>query len=134
MFCTPENINVDYTPTDQWFRIAVHYYWNHSQTYDVHPEVKVFYDGGQFADLGPQGYYVPAAPVTFPAAQGTDMGGVGNLFWLVADVALVEDGCGNVTALVQPLYADPTNLTPFFTDEVTATTQGFYPPLPPPPQ
>jgi hypothetical protein len=133
MFCTPENINVDYPPTYQWFRIAVHYYWNHGQTYDVHPEVKVFYDGEQFADLGPQGYYVPAAPVTFPASQGANEG-YGNLFWLVADVAVVDDGCGGLTGVVQPLYDDATSLTPYFMDDVTATTQGFFPPWPPPPQ
>ena len=74
-FCTPENINVDYPPTNQWFRIAVHYYWNHDRTYAVHPEVKVFYNGAQFADLGPQGYYMPDEPRHVPAQRRGGPGG-----------------------------------------------------------
>jgi len=131
-FCTPENINIDYPPTNQWFRIAVHYYWNHDRTYAVHPEIKVFYNGAQFADLGPQGFYNPPSPVTFMPNDGAGQG-EGNAFWLVADVAVLDDGCGHVTSEVQPLYADPTQLTPTIMLDTEATTT-FTPPWPPPPQ
>ncbi len=50
----PENINVDYPPDKQWFRVGVHYYCNHGETYAVHPEVKIFCNGALSADLGPQ--------------------------------------------------------------------------------
>jgi hypothetical protein len=131
-FCAPENINIDYPPENQWFRIGVHYFRNYGMTYDVHPEIKIFLNGAQFGDLGPQGYYNPTAPVTFEPADGAGIG-TGNRFWLVADVAVVDDGCGNATALVQPLYSDPTNLTPLFTID-TAATSAFAPPWPPPPK
>ncbi len=131
-FCTPENINVDYPPSNQWFRIGVHYYYNHGQTYDVHPEVKVFYNSQQFADLGPESFNVPPAPVTFQPGDGAG-NGTGNRFWIVADVAVVADGCGNSTAVVQPIYSDAANKTPLFTLDDGATAV-FAPPWPPPPK
>jgi hypothetical protein len=131
-FCAPENINVDYVPDRQWFRIGVHYYWNHNQTYTVHPEVKVFCNGALSADLGPHGYYTPEQPVTFPSSAGQGMGGTGNRFWVVADVAFTDDGCGHVSCVVQPIYADPTNLTPFYILDQVATS-AFLPDWPPPP-
>ena len=131
-FCAPENINVDFPPLGQWFRIAVHYFRNYGMTYDVHPEVKVFVNGSQFADLGPQGFYNPPSPVTFQPADGAGMG-MGNRFWLVADVAVVNDGCGNATAVVQPLFSDATNSTPLFTIDTAATT-AFAPSWPPAPK
>jgi len=131
-FCTPENINVDYPPSNQWFRIAVHYFRNYGMTYDVHPEVKVFLNGAQYADLGPQGFYNPSTQVTFQPADGAGIGS-GNRFWIVADVAMIDDGCGNQTAVVQPLYSDPTNLTPLFTID-TAATATFAPAWPAPPK
>ncbi len=130
-FCAPENINVDYVPDRQWFRIAVHYYRNYGRAYDVHPEVKVFYNGQQSADLGPQGFYVPPAPVAFHPADGAGAG-VGNRFWVVADIAVTDDGCGNVTCVVQPLYDDPVALTPYLTIDTMATST-FAPPWPPQP-
>ena len=129
-FCTPENINIDYPPTGQWMRIGVHYYNNHGQTYDVHPEVKVFCNGALAADLGPQGYYTPQAPVTFAPADGAGMSG--NRFWLVGDVAFSSDTCGNTLCNVQPLYGDMAQQTPLFTIDTTATS-AFGPPYPPPP-
>jgi hypothetical protein len=130
-FCTPENINVDYPPTGQWFRVGVHYYYNHGRTYDVHPEIKVFCNGALSADLGPQGFSMPAAPVTFTPADGVGTGS-GNIFWVVADVAFTSDTCGNSTCTVQPVYADPTNLTPYLTLDTSATA-AFAPAWPPPP-
>jgi hypothetical protein len=127
MFCTPENINVDFPPTGQWMRMGVHYYWNHALTYDVHPRVKVFCNGGLAADLGPQGYYSPEAPVTFEASDGASTGA--NRFWIVADVAFVANSC-NQSCVVKPIYSDPTNRTPFFTLDTAAKTQ-FAPPYPP---
>jgi hypothetical protein len=130
-FCTPENINVDYPPTNQWIRIGVHYYYNHGLTYDVHPEIKVFCDGALSGDLGPTGYYLPTSPVTFAAADGANNGN-GNRFWIVADVLFLADNCGNLNCAVKPIYADDANLTPLLTIDTAATTT-FAPPWPPVP-
>ena len=130
-FCTPENINVDYPPDKQWFRIGVHYYENHGLTYDVHPEVKVFCNGSLSADLGPQGFYNPVAPVTFEAADGQGLGS-GNRFWIAADVAFSTDKCNTTSCVVQPIYSDSTNKTPLFSID-NAVEAVFAPAWPPPP-
>jgi hypothetical protein len=130
-FCAPENNNIDYPPNDQWVRVGVHYYYNHGETYDVHPEIKVFCNGSLFGDLGPQNYYVPQAPVTFAAADGAGTG-TGNRFWIAADVAFTTDSCGVTTCVVQPIYADPTTMTPYFTLDTQATAT-FFPAWPAPP-
>jgi hypothetical protein len=132
MWCGPENVNVDYPPSNQWFRIAVHYYYNHGRTYDVHPEIKIFCNAALSGDLGPHNYYMPESPVTFEPADGAGTGS-GNRFWIVADVAFVKDSCGNTSCVVQPLYSDPMNKTPLFTIDNAATTT-FAPPWPPPPK
>src|SRR5262249_37606897 len=41
-FCTPENVNIDFPPTDAWMRVGVHYYSNHQLTYDLHPRIAVW--------------------------------------------------------------------------------------------
>jgi hypothetical protein len=130
-FCTPENINVDYPPPSQWFRVGVHYYSGHELTYDVHPEVKIFCNGALSADLGPHNFYVPESPVTFEPADGLNVG-MGNRFWLVGDVAFTTDACGNTSCTVKPLYSDAVNQTPLLTLD-TAVATGFAPPWPPPP-
>jgi hypothetical protein len=130
-WCGPENINIDYPTVGQWYRTGVHYYNNHGLTYDVHPDVKIYCNGSLAADLGPQGYYMPPSAVTFEPGDGAGSG-VGNRFWVVADVAFTTDGCGNTTCVVQPIYSDPTNLTPFFILDTAATT-SFQPAWPPPP-
>ena len=129
-FCTPENINVDYPPTGKWTRIGVHYYNNHGHSYDVHPEIKVFCNGALAADLGPGGYYDPETPVTFEPSDGSSIGG--NRFWVVGDVAFVDDKCGKSFCTVRPVYSDPVQKTPFFTID-DAATSTFAPPYPPPP-
>jgi hypothetical protein len=127
-FCTPENINIDYPPAGKWTRIGVHYYNNHGLNYDVHPEIKIFCNGALAADLGPSGYYDPETPVTFQSSDGAGIGG--NRFWIVADVAFVDDKCGKSFCTVKPVYADPGQKTPFFTiDDVAVST--FAPPYPP---
>jgi hypothetical protein len=131
-WCGPENVNVDYPPLGQWFRMGVHYYYNHGRGYDVHPEIKIFCNGALSADLGPHSFYVPESPVTFEPGDG-DGTGSGNRFWLAADVAFVEDMCGNVSCVVQPLYDDPTSKTPLFTLDTTATAT-FSPAWPPAPK
>jgi hypothetical protein len=131
-WCGPEVDNVDYPPQNQWFRVGVHYYYNHGRTYDVHPEIKIFCNGALSADLGPESYYMPGAPVTFAPADGAGVG-TGNRFWIAADVAFTTDSCNNVICTVAPIYADPTNLTPLLTLD-TAATQTFAPAWPPPPQ
>lgn len=140
-FCTPENINVDYPPVKQWLRVGVHYYNNHNQTYDVHPEIKIFCNGALSATLGRAGYYTPpadagpdagATPVTFEPADGASSGGNGNRYWIVADVAFTNDPCGKSLCTVKPIYSDPVQKTPFLTID-TAATSTFAPPYPPPP-
>ena len=64
-------------------------------------------------------------PVT--AAQGA--GTSGNAWWLVADVRVVDTGCG-LRVQVQPVYVDATARTPFVTTAAVATA-SFGPPYPP---
>jgi hypothetical protein len=129
-FCNPENVNIDYPPTGQWIRIAVHYYSNHGLGYAVHPEVKIFCDGGLAADLGPHGYHSPEQAVTFAASDGANANG--NRFWTVADVAFGVDACGKRSCTVKPIYAEASARTPFFATDTTAAL-GFLPPYPGPP-
>ncbi len=135
-FCAPENINVDYPPTDGWTRIGVHYYGNHNHTYDVHPTVKIFCDGALAANLGPAGYYTPESPVTFESIDGVDDDETPRRFWMVADVAFAKTAgvCGKTYCTVKPLYADPVNKTPYFTFDSVATASfaPAYPALPAP--
>jgi hypothetical protein len=131
MFCTPENINIDFPPKGKWTRIGVHYYYNQGHHYDVHPEIKIFCNGALAADLGPAGYYDPETPVTFESFDGTEIGS--NRFWVVADVAFTDDKCGKSFCTVKPVYADPAQKTPFFTIDTAATNSGWAPPYPPAP-
>src|SRR5262249_53354422 len=111
-FCAPENINVDFPPKNAWMRIAAYYYSNGIQPYAVHPTVKVFCDGALAAELGSAGFYDPEEPITFTDADGSQTGS-GNLFWLVADVAFVDDQCATSGCIVKPLYLDETAKTPY---------------------
>jgi len=124
-FCNAENVNLDFVPPDQWTRIGVHYYGNHDQTYDVHPRVKVYCDGVLAADLGPAGFGMPTAPVTFPA----DFHDTG--YWLVADVMLpsAEAACTMPRCVVQPIYQDSAARSPWLTTTVTVSSE-FQPPYP----
>ena len=128
-FCTPENINIDFPPEKQWTRVGVHYYSNHGNVYDVHPDVKIFCNGALTAELGSAGYYSPESPVTFSSSDGEDVG-TSNRFWVVADVAFVNDKCGKSFCTVNPLYSDPVGKTPFFLLDGAATA-GFAPPYAP---
>lgn len=123
-FCHAENINVDYPPLNKWTRIGVHYYSNHGQTYDVHPEIKIFCDGRLAAVLGSSGFYNPQAPVTFAPGDSS------TLFWLAADVAFTSDTCGTRRCVVKPLYSDPLTRTPVLST-VTGVQAAFTPPYPP---
>ncbi len=129
-FCVPENVNIDYPPSDKWTRIGVHYFSNKGQSYAVHPQVKIFCDGVLAAHLGSHGYYSPEKPVTFASSDGS--GTSGNRFWSVADVAFTTDGCGKSHCSVQPIYADATTRTPFFGTDTTAAL-SFVPAYPPAP-
>jgi hypothetical protein len=122
-FCAGEVTSIDYMPQLTWTRIAVHYYSAGGQSYDVHPAVKVFCAGKLAADLGPGGYSVPEAPVTFTPADA------GTRYWLVADVAFGRDVYGTPRCLVQPLYANAADRTPLLTT-VSAVTGSFGPPYP----
>lgn len=131
-FCAPENINVDFPPKKQWFRVGVHYYSSASQNYDVHPSIKIFCDGALTAELGAKGYYEPETPITFTPIDGAKLAG-GNRFWMVADVAFRETSqCGATGCIVKPLYSDPAAKTPLLTyDDIAETTAGpDYPPAP----
>ena len=130
-FCNPENINVDFPPMSQYFRLGVHYFSNHGLTYDVHPEVKVYCNASLAADLGPNLFYTPSAPVTFQASDGAGDNDT-TRFWLVADVAFTNDACGKALCNVVPLYSDPSTRTPLFTTaNVVAGTFGPQYPAPP---
>jgi hypothetical protein len=131
-FCNPENINIDYPPDNQWTRIGVNYYSSHSQSYNVYPVVKVFCDGALAAELGPAGSF-GSNPVTFTPNMGASFGAA-NAFWLVADVAfLPADECRQTSpCVVQPLYFDPNQNTPYI-QTVGTVTGSFGPAYPPPP-
>ena len=126
-FCNPENANIDFPPRDAWTRIGVYYYANASQAYDVHPVLKVFCDGRLAARLGPEGY---DAPVTFTASQGASA--PNNVFWMAADVAFVQDACGQQGCIVEPLYASSADRTPLLSSAAEAAV-GIGPAYPPAP-
>lgn len=132
-FCAPENINVDFPPKSQWFRVGVHYYDNHSKAYDVHPVVKIFCDGALSAELGSKGYYDPETPITFKSGDGAGLA-VGNRFWMVADVAFRSDQgqCATKGCVVKPLYSNEATRTPVLTyDDIAEMSFGpAYPPAP----
>ncbi|HVY48053.1 MAG TPA: hypothetical protein VHB21_19330 [Minicystis sp.] len=132
-FCYPENINVDYPPKKQWMRVGVYYYSNGSQQvpYSVHPTVKIFCNGQLAAELGSEGYYDGTQPVTFEAADGASTGS-GNAFWEVADVAFLDDQCTQNPCVVEPIYSDPAQKTPFIVTDIVARSQ-FIPSYPPSP-
>ncbi len=113
-FCAPENVNIDFPPSDQWVRLGVvHYSGSVNQ-----PTMKIFCDGALAAVLGPEGY---SSPVSF--------GGGSFSTWIAADVAFVADECG-AECVVSPVYADPVGQTPLI---VNAPAQGpAFPPLPEP--
>ncbi len=133
-FCAPENINVDFPPKTQWFRVGVHYYDNGGKTYDVHPVVKIFCDGALTAELGSKGFYDPEQQITFTSGDGAGLP-TGNRFWMVADVAFREakpGECVSKGCVVKPLYANPAVRTPLMTYDDVAET-NFGPAYPPPP-
>ncbi|AKT39689.1 hypothetical protein [Chondromyces crocatus] len=119
-FCAPENINIDYPPVDEWFRVGVHYF---SGTPNIRPRVKIYCNGALSADLGPQGFYSPERPLIFPAAGST------TLFWLAADVRFKDGECDNSTCEVVPLYMDNTTREPYLTTR-SVVEANFGPPYP----
>ncbi len=123
-YCAPENINVDFPPKDQWMRIAVHYFPGTSSfTGTTYPNVKIFCDGKQAAELGTFGYNSPESPVTWSGAL--DQGKM----WIVADVLFREDECKS-ECIVQPIYADDVQKTPRIVTDGTTNFAPPYPPLP----
>ncbi|MBL4636756.1 MAG: hypothetical protein JKY56_23095 [Kofleriaceae bacterium] len=123
-FCVPENSNIDSPPTDEWMRVAVHYYSNNLQTYDVHPRIKIYCDGRLAGDLGPTGF--GTQEVSF--APSFDDG-----YWLAADI-LFPSAAGDCTApacIVRPLHADSVSRDPVFLPTQAKTTFGpDYAPVP----
>ena len=128
-FCNAENINIDYPPDDKWTRIAVNYWSNRQQSYDVHPEVRVYCNGSLAAELGPLGY---DAPVTFTPSDGFGNGSGASAFWLAADVLFTPpDECGmGPRCVVKPIYEDETQKTPLMTSASTARQTWVGPPYP----
>jgi len=127
-FCAPENINVDFPPTDQWFRVAVHYYPGTSTfTGQTFPNVKIFCDGDLGGELGTVGYNNPESPVVWSGAADQDK------VWLVADVLFRQDQCSK-ECIVVPIYdpASPGAKKPLFiTDAQASSTLGpAYPSMP----
>jgi len=123
-YCAPENINVDFPPPNQWIRIAVHYYpGTSSYTGTTRPNVKIFCEGKQAAELGTFGFNTPEVPVTWSGATDQDK------MWIVADVLFKQDAC-NATCIVQPIYADAGQKTPLIVTDAEITFSPPYPPLP----
>ncbi len=123
-YCAPENINVDFPPKDQWIRIGVHYYpGTSSYTGTTRPNVKIFCEGKQAAELGTFGFNTPEAPVTWSGASDQDK------MWLVADVIFKQDECQN-TCIVQPIYADASQKTPLIVNNQSSSFGPAYPPMP----
>lgn len=122
-YCHPETVNIDFMPLGQWTRIGVHYYSSHSQTYDVHPKVKLFCHRKLVVELGDAvtsglGYGIE---VTFTPADET------TLFWLVADVVFLEHPqTGAPTCIVRPLFSN-SQRAPLLTT-VTAVQSSVGPP------
>jgi hypothetical protein len=71
---------------------------------------------------------MPETPVTFSSFDGD---GLSNRFWMVADVAFKHDECTDL-CVVKPIYSDPSQKTPFFTnaDAATSSFAPAYPALP----
>jgi hypothetical protein len=125
-FCAPENINIDYPPQNEWIRIGVHQY-SHSSGATVFPSVKIFCNGALAAELGALGYNAPFDWTN--AESGNDE------YWVVADVAFIEDECNSTQCVVQPIYTDPVAQTPFVSPvtgffPAVAPNGPAYPPLP----
>jgi hypothetical protein len=125
-FCSPENINIDFPPDAEWTRIGVHYWSSHGATYDVHPEVKIFCHGKLAAVLGSTGYFNDTAAVTFKPQESSLR------FWMVADVAFIDDECDDSLCVVKPIYGNASLKTPHFvtTDDAQASFGPAYPPGP----
>jgi hypothetical protein len=125
-FCAPENINIDYPPSDQWMRVGVHYF-SGSPSGDIHPRVKIFCNGALGGELGSAGFYDPERPVAFaPSDSGTRA-------WLVADVIFSEaTECSSATCIVQPLYENAATKTPLLTTRsfIESNFGPAYPPAP----
>ena len=122
-FCAPENINVDYPPTDQWTRIAVHYYGAHSTTQTIHPDIKIYCNGALSAELGASGFGNPEAPLAWePASTGR--------MWTVADVRFKSDQCNGTTCEVVPVYenGDTTLKAPLYKAGYGGPFGPAYPP------
>lgn len=135
-FCAPENINVDWPPKDEWFRIGVHYYGSHSSSMNIHPRIKIFCEGQLAAELGARidpmtGQLIPAGyddTITWTPADGGSF--FSNAYWLAADVKFIDDQCSASTCVVQPLYMNDALKTPYLTTE-SVTSSSFGPPYPP---
>ncbi|HEY1117679.1 MAG TPA: hypothetical protein VGE43_08235 [Acidimicrobiales bacterium] len=120
-FCAPENINIDFPPSDQWVRVGVIGYSGSANQ----PTLKIFCDGALKAVLGPEGFN---GPVTIPEADIFDFP-PSQALWYAADVAFVEDECSS-ECVVSPIFQDPNAKTPVIT---TAGSSGpAFPPLPTP--
>jgi hypothetical protein len=124
-YCAPENINVDFPPKNEWIRIGVHYYPGTSSfTGTTFPNVKIFCDGKQAAELGAFGFNNPESPVTWSLATAEDQ------MWIVADVLFREDECTK-ECIVQPIYANDASKTPLIVSD-GAPFAPAYPPIPMP--
>jgi hypothetical protein len=136
-FCAPENINIDYPPTNTWIRVGVHLYPNTtSNTAPTHPDVKIYCDGKLAGELGKHGFYSPEAPVTFTSCSdpsNVDFAPCGDVstFWPVADIKWVKDQCSN-TCTVKAIYSNATSKLPLFEPrQLSGASPAFGPPYPP---
>jgi hypothetical protein len=115
-FCSPENINIDYPPKNEWIRISA-FMFSSSPANGLTPNVKIFCDGAQRAELGQYGFNNPEAPIVWDTTQGRK-------WWMVADVIFKEDECTQ-ECIVRPLYLNDNEVDklPLYYTEAQATSQ-----------
>lgn len=126
-FCSPENINIDYPPKNQWMRVGA-FMFSSFPANGITPNVKIFCNGALRAELGTTGFHVPESPIVWDSSQGRK-------WWMVADVAFVEDECSEVDCVVRPLYdndnADGLQNPLYYTESQLSSQFGTpYAPLP----
>ena len=128
-FCAPENINVDFPPTNTWIRIGVHLYPGTTTYMGVdHPDVKIYCDGKLAGELGKHGFYNPETPIAFNGGGSTPAIAT---FWPVADVKWVKDQCSN-TCTVKAIYSNASAKLPLFEpNQQPGSAPPFGPPYPP---
>ncbi len=123
-FCSPENINVDYPPQNEWIRVGA-FMFSSFTTPGLTPNVKIYCDGALRAELGSKGFFDPETPIVWDASQARK-------WWLVADVVFKQDECDS-ECIVRPLYQNDdavAKLPVYYTESGLVDVGPPYAPLP----